>query len=46
MRAYQIPALTGRKRHQMPGVCSGEGGGDVEASISLVRNTVSEPYFT
>ena len=35
MRSDQIPALPGRKRRQMPGICPG--GGDVEASIWLVR---------
>ena len=38
MSGDQIPALPGRKRRQMLGVCPGGGGGeDVEASIWLVH---------
>ena len=39
MSGDQIPALQGRKRRQIPGVCSagGGGGGDVEPSIWLVH---------
>ena len=36
MSSDQIPALRGRKRHQMPGVCPGQGG-NVEASIWLIH---------
>ena len=33
----QIPSLPGKKKRQMPGVCPGGGGVDVEPSIWLVH---------
>ena len=37
---YQIPSSLGQQRCQMPGVCPGRGGGDVEASTWPIHKTV------